>query len=85
MASCSVHAGTFQPELFVIELSILDAPTNLVKATRNWAVGQFEFLMAFSLVDGVIPSTGSGQALTVAVLQAERRACPEPWTVVNGR
>jgi len=33
-------------------------------------VGQFEFLMASSLVDGVI--------LSVAVLQAERRACPEP-------
>ena len=28
-------------------------------------VGQFEFLMASSLVDGVIPSTGSGQALRV--------------------
>src|SRR5271168_1218584 len=34
--------------------------------------------MASSLVDGVIPSTGSGQALSVDVLQAERRACPEP-------
>src|SRR6266568_5081038 len=29
--------------------------------------------MASSLVDGVIPSTSSGQALSVAVLQAERR------------
>ena len=40
---------------------------------KNQVVGQFEFLMASSLVDGVIPSTGSGQALSVAVLQAERR------------
>src|SRR6266567_9029150 len=45
---------------------------------QNLVVGQFEFLMASSLVDGVIPSTSSGQALSVAVLQAERRACPEP-------
>jgi hypothetical protein len=33
--------------------------------------------MAFSLGDGVIPSTSSGQALSGAVFQAERRACPE--------
>ena len=48
-----------------------------VKGTEGWVVAHFEFLVASSLVDGVIPSTSSGQALSVAVLQAERRACPE--------
>jgi hypothetical protein len=36
-------------------------------------VDQFGLLMASSLVDGVIPSTSSGQALSVAILPAERR------------
>ncbi len=46
------------------------AGVNLLKKS---VVAHFEFLMAFSLVDGVIPSTSSGQALRLAVLQAERR------------
>ena len=40
-------------------------------------MAHFEFLMASPLINGVIPSTSSGQALNVAVLQAERSACPE--------
>jgi hypothetical protein len=36
-------------------------------------VGRFEFLRASSLVDGVVPATSSGQALSVVVVQAERR------------
>jgi len=35
--------------------------------------GSFRISDGISVVDGVIPSTSSGQALRVAVLQAERR------------
>ena len=41
--------------------------------TERSVVAHFEFLMVSSLVDDVIPSTSSGQALSGAVLQAERR------------
>lgn len=39
----------------------------------SFASGQFEILIVSSLVDGVVPSTSSGQALSVAVLQADPR------------
>jgi hypothetical protein len=58
---------------------------HLRKYIPRVVVGHFEFPMA--------PSLGGGGILSVAVLQAERRACPEPDgegisrydTVCNGR
>jgi hypothetical protein len=52
------------------------------QSRRQWLI--LNFLMASSLVDSVIPSTSSGQALSVAVLQAERRISRYD-TVCKGR